>query len=415
MKFGLSRGGASAAENKKSRERGLKDLEAKAKAAKRAEIVRLKKALVLAKKQLREECKGRKKAAVAGKREVFRETAGAIAAAREQRTIAKASLKANLERIAEECQIRIDRVIEGEQRSVDAIQRSIEELATELRTSALASRQAREREKERPKASAAESRAEQIEAALRDVAERDPSLVELVRRQARGIVTKPRQTLGEAYLEWLDEHPADVQAHKSKAAQLHPADLMCAQAIHESQEGNPEARAWAAENCQESGKAKPSLKRKASPAERTISFLDEPPVPAPAPSVALPAELASVFRNAKFGVDGRHMTLSVPGHAPTEIGEFVQEPDERWSAEAFRVMEHNGPRRSGFLSAAAAQTWIKEKILGDPYWAQWFKAPAKKSPAKRPKGQQGLGIGRFGADFLDANTQQRTLGDVIPF
>ena len=407
MKFGLSRGGASAAENKKSRERGLKDLEAKAKAGKKAEIRRLKQALIVAKKQLRDECRGRKAVAVAGKREVFRETKEAMAAARERRTVAKASLRANLERIAEECQIRIDRVIEGEQRSVGAIQRSIEELATDLRSSALASRQAREREKERPKASLKESREEQIGAALRDVAERDPSLVDLVRRQARGIAAKPRQTLGEAYLEWLDEHPAEVQAHRAQASRLHPADLMCAQAIHESGEGNPEARAWAAENCQESGKAKPVLRKKASAAERTVDFLAEEKRPAARPS--LPPELAGVFRNAHFGLDGRRMTLAVPGHGSTEVGEITQDGD-RWTAEAVRVMEHSGPRQ-GFRSAAAAQTWVKERITGDPDWAQWFK-----TPAKRPKGQQGLGIGKFGADFLDAGTQQqRTLGDAVPF
>ena len=414
MNFGLSRGGASAAENKRSRERGLKDLEAKAKAGKKAEIRRLKQALIVAKKQLRDECRGRKAVALAGKREVFRETKGAIAAARERRTIAKASLRANLERITEECQIRIDRVIEGEQRSVGAIQRSIEELATELRSSALASRQAREREAERPKATAKESRQEQIEAALRDVAERDPSLVDLVRRQARGIVTKPRQTLGEAYLEWLDEHPAEVQAHRAQASRLHPADLMCAQAIHESGEGNPEARAWAAENCQDSGKAKPALKKKASAAERTVDFLAEEKRSVARPS--LPPELAGVFRSAHFGLDGRRMTLSVPGHGSTEVGEITQDGDgDRWTAEAFRVMEHSGPRQGGFRSAAAAQTWVKERITGDPYWAQWFKTPAKKPAAKRLKGQQGLGIGKFGADFLDADTQQRTLGDAVPF
>lgn len=415
MKFSLNRGGASAAENKRSRERGLKDLEAKAKAGKKAEIRRLKQALVLAKKQLRDECRGRKAAAVAGKREVFRETKEAMAAARERRAVAKASLKANLERIAEECQIRIDRVIEGEQRSVGAIQRSIEELATDLRSSALASRQAREREKERPKATAKESRQEQIEAALRDVAERDPSLVDLVRRQARGIVAKPRQTLGEAFLEWLDEHPAEVQAHRAQASRLHPADLMCAQAIHESGEGNPEAKAWAAENCQESGKAKPALKKKASAAERTVDFLAEEKKPAARP--ALPPELAGVFRNAHFEMDGRHMTLSVPGHSPVEVGEITQDRETNaWNAEAFKVQEHSGPRKSGFASAAAAQTWVKERITADPYWAQWFKVPTKKPAAKGPKGQQGLGIGKFGADFLDAGTQQqRTLGDVVPF
>jgi hypothetical protein len=405
VKFALSRGGASAAENKRSRERGIRERDAAQRAAKKEELRRLRKALALAKKEVRAECANRRKIAKHGRKEIFAAANTAIREAKDQKKRAKVELTAHLERITEECRIRMDRATGG------GLSKSVEALAAEIKTAALARKHAQERARERPAASSRERREEEIEAALRDVEAIDPSLVDLVRRHARTIQPRPRQSLGEAYAEWIAEHGPEVEAHKAKSAALHPADLMCAHAIHEAEIGNPDARIWAAENCKESGKGKPVLRRKLSAAERTIGMFGEAPRPVSVPPFAMSG---ARFRSN----DGNRLEILVPGHPPTEIGEFYPEGDGRWRAERFHVMSHDGPKKYGFGSAAEAQNWIKEQTLSDPGWGKWFgvatSAPKPKRGKKAPRGQQGISIGAFGADFLDANANQGTLG-AVPF
>ncbi len=318
----LSRGGASTKENAASRKAAIKHFEAGSLRAKREEIRRLREALKLEKARLRGACRTDRKVAYAGKREVLERTDATIAQARAERTTARESLKANLARLSEVCNIRINR-------AVGDLSKTIDTLAAELRSGALSARHASERERERPKASAKETQQEATERALRDVEALDPTLVELVRRQR--IRPRERQTLSEAYLEWIQENPGAVAEYRAKSSSsTSAADLMCAQAIHAGRvEGDDEARQWAAVHCRENGTATPETRRKLSPAERTIDWIEG--------------------------------GLRVPKAAPV-------------------VAVEKKPRRG----------------------------------KKAPREQTGLGIGKFGAEFINANQQQRVLGDV-PF
>lgn len=261
MKFGLSRGGSSEAANRRSRESGLRDLEKGERAKKRAAVKQLREALRVATRDARQGCKQKRKdtylMAAEGHREVRYE------------------LAEDLAKLKGSCAIRIASAI-------GPLRASIEEIASELRTSALARRHSAARARERPKVSTKESREEQIEKALRDVEAMDPALVSLLKKEGRAIVAKPRQTLGEAYLEWIAENPERVREHQAKASHVGQADMMCAQALNDSKMGSPEAREWAAKHCTEEGAATPKFRHKTSAASRTLGLFG-PHGPKPKP------------------------------------------------------------------------------------------------------------------------------------
>lgn len=399
MKFGLSRGGASERENRQSRESGLRDIERSGKAKKRAAVKQLREALRAATREARAGCQQWRTdahlRAAEGRREFLYDLNQQREKTREGYRQVKFTLAEELAALKTACASRIAT-------AVAPIRASIEELASELRTSALARRHSAERAREKPKASAKETREEQIEAALRDVETLDPALVPLLKKEGRTIAPKPRQTMGEAYLEWIAENPERVREYQAKLSLVGQADMMCGQAINDAKMGSPEAQAWAAKHCTEEGAATPSFRRKTSAASRTINlFGGDSKTPPEVPKEARIPALAGILF---FARDGRmYAKREGTGEKPIVVGEFGR----NLKTDTYSAMAHDnasvseGPRREGLRGRVEAESWIVGQIAASPFWREWLK-PRAAPKKKGAKGQGGLSAGPLGADFLDA-------------
>lgn len=397
MKFGLSRGGASERENRRSRESGLRDLQRDDKDRKRGAVKQLREALRVATKEARAGCQQWRTdahlRAAEGRREFLYDLNQQREKTKEGYRQVRFTLAEELAGLKVGCAARIAS-------AVGPIRASIQELASELRTSALARRHSAERAKERPKASAKETREEQIEAALRDVETLDPALVPLLKKEGRTIAAKPRQTLGEAYLEWIAEHPDRVREYQARLSLVGQADMMCGQAINDGKMGSPEARAWAEKHCTEEGTATPAFRRKTSAASRTINlFGGDTKVPPEVPPEARIPELEGVQFYVRDGsVYAKHNgRRSVVGNIKRNL------QTDTWKAEAYNNANvPQGLRKEGLRNRVEAESWVIGQVAASPFWRQWLKPQAAPKKKKSAKGQGGFSAGPLGADFLDA-------------
>lgn len=227
MKF--RRGASQESINRRSREQAARDLAANATKDEREKLKKLRAAAALAKKELRAEC-GHKRG-------------NARLQAHEGRIEVRNTLAQDLAHIDAECARRV------EERIVP-LQRSIEQLAADLKSSAVMARGNRERERGRPKLSAKENREAEFDRVRHAIQARDARLLPIFERVKRGLKPAPRQTLEEAFWEYVEENPEALENEQARQeAAITDLDVHCAEAIHEGKLGNEEARAWAREHC----------------------------------------------------------------------------------------------------------------------------------------------------------------------
>jgi hypothetical protein len=223
------RGPSEEAQNRRSRQQAVRDLEKKATKEKRSRIKQLREALKLAKTQARAECKHRRENARLMSKEGIREV--------------RAELQADLQRLGDECQSRMAS-------KTTPIVGSIEELATELRSSAMAQKHSRQREAARPRESGRETLEREFDQVRADIG-KEPFLLPIFERLKRSLRRGPRQTLTEAFRELVAETPELVAEEQARASRMmSDLDRNCAEAKHLAKQGDESAEQWATDNCQ---------------------------------------------------------------------------------------------------------------------------------------------------------------------
>ncbi len=259
MKWNKKRGPSAEAQNRRSRQQAIRDLEKKAASEKRERLKTLRQALKLAKEQTRAKCKNRREDARLVAKQGHREV--------------NLELQADLQRLEEECHARMNS-------ATTPIAGSIEELATELRSSAMARKHASQREAARPRESGRETREREFDQVRADLG-KEPLLLPIFERIKRSLKPSPRQTLTEAFREYVAETPELLEQEQAKQARvMTDLDLHCAEAKHLAKQGDPDAERWATANCQSRRRPKGSAK------SRTLGLygpdlipIDMPPKP----------------------------------------------------------------------------------------------------------------------------------------